>query len=120
MRRAFLADEGDVNRDWLAELIPKLPRDDDAVGWLLAALERSGAKKRFQTDSLSGALSQLIAEWPLSILSALLAGLNALLEKPPVIERQFCEISERYSWLTQHAAEAVFRLIKPILDTLPA
>lgn len=112
VRRAFLADEGDVNRDWLAELIPKLPRDDDAVGWLLAALERSGAKKRFQTDSLSGALSQLIAEWPLSILSALLAGLNALLEKPPVIERQFCEISERYSWLTQHAAEAVFRLIK--------
>jgi hypothetical protein len=112
VRRSFLAEDGALNRDWLSELTPGLPRDDESVAWLLDALKRAPAKKRFDVDSLVGALLQLIADWPLQLLSGLGTGLHALLETRPVIERRYCEISKRYGWLAQVAAQSVLRLIE--------
>ena len=112
VRQAFLAEDGELNRDWLAELIPRLPQDNDAVAWLLEALKRAPAKKKFNVDSLLKALSQLVAEWPLPLLPRLVTGFHALLEMPPVIDRRYCEVSLRYSWLAQAAAQSVLRLIK--------
>lgn len=112
VRQAFLVEEGDASRDWLAELIPGLPHSDTAIEWLLEALERTPQKKRFDVDSLSGALSEQISDWPVSILSPLVAGLYALLGRSPAIERGSCEVSKRYSWLAQHAGQAILRLIE--------
>jgi hypothetical protein len=112
VRQAFLAEEGELSRDWLAELIPGLPHTDHAIVWLLDALERAAAKKRFDVDTLTGALSQLIIDCPLPLLSKLIAGLRGLMEKPPVLEQHYCEISMHYSWLAQPAAQAIIRLIE--------
>lgn len=112
VRRAFLAEDGEIDRDWLAELISGLPSDEQAVAWLLEALERTPAKKQFDVDNLMDALSQLASEWPLSLLPRFVTGLHALLDKPPVIERRFCEISERHAWLAQAAAQSILRLVE--------
>jgi hypothetical protein len=112
VRRVFLSEDGDLNRDWLAELVPGLPQDDKAAEWLLEAIRRTPAKEQFTVDSLLGALSQLISDWPLRLLPKLVKGFNALLQTPPFIERRLCEISTRYSWLTQAAAQSVLRLIE--------
>jgi hypothetical protein len=111
VRRAFLAEEGEINRDWLAELISDLPSDNGSVEWLLEAIERTPAKGEFDVDSLLNVLPQLVSNWPLSLIPKLVAGFHALLETPPVIERRYCEISRHYSWLAQAAAQSVLRLI---------
>lgn len=112
VRRAFLEEDGEFYRHWLAELIPGLPKDSEAVTWLLDALARTPAKEQFEVDDLLSALSQLIADWPLPLLPDLITGFHALLETPPVIARRNIEISKRYSWLLQASAQSVFRLIK--------
>ncbi|NMG42885.1 hypothetical protein GPA22_03930 [Aromatoleum toluvorans] len=112
VHRAFLDEDGELNRHWLAELIPGLPKDGEAVTWLLEALARTPAKEQYEVDDLLGALSQLIADWPLPVPPRLITGFHTLLETPPVIERRHCEISKRYSWLTQAAAQSVLRLIE--------
>jgi len=111
VRLAFLAEGGEINRDWLAELISDLPSDDESVSWLLEAIERTPAKEQFDVDSLSEALSQLVSSWPLSLIPRLVAGFHALLETRPIIERRYCEISRHYSWLAQAAAQSVLLLI---------
>lgn len=112
VREAFLAEEGELDRDWLAELVLGLPYDEKAVTWLLRALKLAPAKKRYTADNLADAMSQYVASLPLAMLPTLLAGFRTLLVTPPVIERRFCEVSECYSWLAQSAAEAAVRLIE--------
>lgn len=112
VRRAILAEKGEFDRNWLAELIPELPQDEEAVAWLLDMIERTPAKERFGVDSLLSALSQLVAEWPLPLLARLVTGLHVLLEMPPVIERRYCEVSRHYGWLAQTSAQTIIRLIE--------
>jgi hypothetical protein len=45
-------------------------------------------------------------------LPLLLAGMSTLLDQTPVIERGYCEVSRRFSWVMKAAARAVERLIK--------
>lgn len=111
VRLAFLAAEGEINRDWLAELISNLPSEDESVTWLLKAIERTPAKGQFEVDGLLDALLHLVSNWPLSLIPRLVAGLHALLAKPPLIQPRHCAISKRYSWLAHAAAKAVLRLI---------
>ncbi|MBH9445318.1 hypothetical protein I5L26_12315 [Pseudomonas aeruginosa] len=112
VRRVFLSESEELDRNWLAELIAGLPQDGQSADWLLKAIERSSAKQRFAVDHLMRALSQQITDRPLSQLTGLVAGFSTLLKTPPVIERSYCEISTRYSWLTQAAAQSVLRLIE--------
>lgn len=112
VRCAFLNEDEEVSRHWLSELIPGLPKDAEAVKWLLDALARTPAKEQFEVDDLLGALSQLISDWPLQLLPSFVTGFHTLLETPPIIERRHCEISKRYIWLTPAAGESVLRLIK--------
>lgn len=112
VRRAFLEEGADCNRDWLAELIPDLPSNAEAIAWLLLAVARTPAKERFEVDNLSGALSQLTTDCPLSLLPRLVSGFHTLLQTPPVIERGTCEISKRYGWLVEAGAQSVLRLIE--------
>jgi hypothetical protein len=112
VRHALLADTGDIKRDWLAELIPGLLAEEGAAEWILSALERAPTKEQFKHDSLLPAMLQLATDWPLSYLPKLLAGIHSLLERPPVIERRYCEISARYAWLAPAAAQCLLRLAK--------
>lgn len=112
VRRAFLGEDAEIRRDWLAELLPALPKDGEAVTWLLDALARTPPKEQFEVDDLLGALSNLIADLPVTLLPRLVSGFHSLLETRPVIERRHCEISKRYGWLAQAAAQSVLRLIE--------
>lgn len=111
VRSSFLFGNEDVERDLLAELIPDLPANALAAGWLIQALERAPAKRRFHADGLAKALSDHMAIWPLAILPDLLDQLLRLLQKPPVIERASCAVSQRYCWLAGVAAQIVGRMI---------
>ncbi|MBK5356072.1 hypothetical protein JFU37_26730 [Pseudomonas sp. TH41] len=113
VRDALLAGTRRVNRDWLAELLDDIPLDERWLPWLMKAIRRSEKQERFSgSDTLAARLSAMASECPLASLPALISGLSALLDKPPVVERGFCTVSKRYGWLLEIAGIAVFRLLE--------
>ena len=112
VRRAFLAEGPALSRDWLGELITDLPPTENAIVWLLQALEATAPKNPHQVDPLSDPLARRINELPIAHLGALMEGLTALLQREPVVERRHCQISERYGWLASTAARIAIRLIE--------
>ena len=112
VRHAFLNEDGELNRHWLAELIPGLPKDCEGVTWLLDALSRTPTKEQYRVDDLLDTVSQLIHDLPLQLVPTLITGLNTLLETPPVVDRHNCGISTRHGWLLKSAADAVVRLVE--------
>lgn len=111
VRAAFLVEDGAPRRDWTANLMPGVPLDAHGVAWVLAALERAPAKERYESDGLTGALGEFISVLSIDQIPALVDGLKALLERPPVAERRRTALSERYGWLISYAGQAVARLI---------
>lgn len=112
VRAAFLTEPGTSRRDWTAELLPAVPRDASGVAWVLKALERVPTKERYESDGLTGALERFIDDLPVAQMPALVDGLNALLDQPPVNRKRQMAMSERYGWLTPYAGRAVARLIE--------
>lgn len=112
VRRGFLAEGPGLSRDWLGELLSDLPHTEDAIVWLLQALEATAPKDPHQVDPLSDPLARCINELPLARLGALMDGLTGLLQREPVVERRHCEISDCYGWLASTAARVAMRLIE--------
>jgi hypothetical protein len=112
IRAAFVGEARRLKREWLAELIEKLPYDQRSVDWLLQALAKSEPKPRYKTDGLGEALSRYIQAAPVGLLPGLLAELVRLISKRPIIERRHYEISKRHGWLLKRAAQAAERLIE--------
>lgn len=112
VRLSLLSDNREINRELLAEVVRSLPRDREAVKWLIDALERTVAKEQFHVDGLLGDLSEFISKIPMEFLLDLVNGFHVLLGKPPFVERHECTISKRYSWVTQPAAISILRLIQ--------
>lgn len=111
LRTRFESEPGELNREWLAELIDCLTSEPASVDWLLKCLDKAAPKKQFSVDHLSTALTDFTASCDINVLPPLMAGLDALLEQAPVIERRFCEISAKNRWLLAASAKAVERLI---------
>lgn len=113
VREALLAGTGEVNRDWLAEMLNKFSLDEQWIRWLLEAVERSAEKPCYSSgDKLASQLSTLVTECPLGSLPALISGLSILLGKPPVVELGICTISKKYGWLAELAGMAILRLLE--------
>jgi len=112
IRRAFLGEAPELNRDWLAELIQESTPSPDMIAWLLTALAKSGEKERFSADRLTEAVGKFAQATDLVLLPKLVSGLNNLLNQPPVIERRYCEVSQKFGWLLKAAAQSVERLIR--------
>ncbi|MFM9860630.1 hypothetical protein RUR49_19400 [Pseudoxanthobacter sp. M-2] len=112
VRKAFVGEAPPLRRSWLGELLEGLGHAPADVEWLLAALELAGPKKQFETDQLSEALAGYIASLPPEAFAPLLEGVGKLLNRRPVIEKQHCEISNRYSWLCQAAGQIIMRMIR--------
>lgn len=110
VRRELVGQGAEIPREFISELVPKLAINTTAVEWLLLALEQVEAEERYHVDTLPNVLSQVASTWPLVLLPRWVNGLKRLLSMPPVIERRYCEISQRYKWLARHAAEAILRL----------
>jgi len=112
VRRAFLGEDGELNRDWCSEMVRELPEDKESLEWLIAILRRVAPKRRFEHDSLSPALLRLVEDWKIPLLSHLVSGLDLLLGTPPIKDHHRSSISERYGWLLPIAGNAVRRLIE--------
>lgn len=112
VRRAFIGEKPGLSRDWLGELLTNLPPTEEAVDWLLQALEATAPKDPHQADPLSDSLARCVNELPIARLGGLMDGLTRLLQREPVIERRHCHISGRYGWLASTAARVAMRLIE--------
>lgn len=111
IRDSFLSEAKALNREWLSELIEGLPPTEQSVDWVLACVAKLKPKDRNSVEGLPRALDTFIKSLPLTHLAPLLIGLNRLIDKRPVVERRFCEISKRHGWLIKSAAQAAERLI---------
>lgn len=112
IRNSFLVEAAELDRDWLAELTKETAPTPDAIKWLLECLDKTPAKKRYRVDGLSDAVSAFVQAADLDQLPVLINGFDQLLNKPPLVERLFCEISQRFSWLMNAASQAAERLIQ--------
>ncbi|OQW59488.1 MAG: hypothetical protein A4S14_05915 [Proteobacteria bacterium SG_bin9] len=112
VRQAFLKESPRLNRDWLGELVTELEPTAETIDWILAAIEKSEDKRRHSVDRFADALESFVDRTPLQHLPHLLAGFRSFLNEQPFIERGYCEISQRFSWLMNAASRAVNRLIK--------
>lgn len=112
VRNAFVDERRRLRRDWLAELVEKLPSDQASIDWLVKALAKTEPKRRFSSDGLGQALSSYILSLPIDMLPGLVARLAELVYERPVIERLHCEISERHGWLLKRVAQGVERLVE--------
>ncbi|UDM52041.1 hypothetical protein [Cupriavidus sp. MP-37] len=111
VREAFITEAPPLRRSWLGELVGSLGQTQTDVDWLLAALALAAPKKRYETDPLSDSLVSYVVGLPSTLVPTLLDGLARLLSRRPVVEQYHCEISKRYSWLGQAAAQALVRMI---------
>lgn len=111
IREHFLKEGSKLDREWFAELLEELPPTKPSVNWVLACIVKLKPKDHHSIDGLPQALDTFAQSLGLDLLTELLAGLEALLSKRPVVERRFCEISNRYGWLIKSAAQAAERLI---------
>ncbi|ESY78099.1 hypothetical protein X740_21240 [Mesorhizobium sp. LNHC221B00] len=112
IRNIFLAEAAELDRDWLAELTKETAPRSNTIKWLLKCLGKTEDKERYSVDRLSDAVSTFVQAADLEQLPELLIGFDQLLNTPPVIERRFCEISEKFTWLMTPAFQAVERLIQ--------
>ena len=111
IREAFLAEAPRLKREWLEELLRDLKSTDETNAWLLASFEKVEPKAQYRVDGLGDAISSFVRTAPIDLVPSLVAGLVNLLGRPPVIDRGFCHVSERYDWLMNPAVVAVERLI---------
>ncbi len=112
VRIAFVSESAQLNRELIGELATDLAPSMDAIDWLLSTTEKSEDKERYSVDRMADAVSTFCELIPLSLLPRFLSGSVRLLRQPPFIERGYCEVSKRFSWLMKAAAQAVERLIK--------
>lgn len=107
----FLTEAPKLNREWLAELVEVINPTEQALIWLLACLEKVESTENPTADNLLYNLSAFVEVADIDLLPQLVAGLNRLLDFPPLIERRLCEVSEQFQWLITPACKAVERLI---------
>jgi len=112
VRSNFLAEAADLDRDWLAELATEAAPAPCTINWLLECLDKVQAKNRHSVDHLSDAVSTFVQGADLDQLPQLIDGFDRLLNKPPMVERLYCEISQKFGWLTRAASQAAQRLIQ--------
>lgn len=112
LRNAFLSETEILNRDLLATLLEKAHPSEQLVCWLFNCLEKAEDKQRFHSDQLGEAVCDLAERSSDELLPLIIELGNALLEKPPVVERRHCEISTKYSWLLKPLAIATERLVR--------
>lgn len=111
VRQSLLTETSELTQEWLAELLEDVEPTVESLDWLLACLEKLESEKSYATNYLRKEVITFIDTADLDLLPALTVGFNRLLSLPPVIERQFCEISKRFKWLMVPVSKAIKRLI---------
>lgn len=111
--RTGFASEGDsLDRRCMADLVSHVKHpDEQTLQWLLDCVPRVAEYNEYEGTGLSEEIASFFQRAPLWLVDRGLDRLDELLTSPPVIERDYCKISERYQWLRQAAGVAVLSLI---------
>lgn len=112
LRASFLNEAPVLNRDWLSEIVTASKPALTTAEWLLNAIGKAAEKQRYSVDSLTDAVARFVEASPVELLPKLAEGLNHLLEVIPVIERSFCNVSQKNAWLIEAASVAAERLVR--------
>lgn len=86
-----------------------------SVKELLETIKEIPTPKRFSISPASHALEQIVEQCPEDKLLPLLAGFVRLLEQEPHIDN-YCEISNRFTWLLPHGGNIAHRLLHKCID----
>ncbi len=108
---ALLSQETEIDRRILTETVDHLDESIEAVEWIFKALEKAKDKEKYSADGLSYSLVKFAERLEPDIAYKFALHVNRYLERTPVIERRFCEVSERYGWLINCGARAVEKLV---------
>jgi len=111
VRQVFLDESTDLKREWIAELLKGLHSSEQSLAWLLASLAKSEPNERYTHDHLEDGVTAFICTLDIEVLPQLITGMNMLLSLPPMVERRYCEVSEKFQWLMAPACKSVERLI---------
>ena len=112
IRESFAQEGGELNRKCMADLVSHIAQpDENTLNWLLACIPRLAKFNEYESTGLSEEMAEFFERADIALVASAIDRLHALLVKPPVIERTFCEISERNQWLRQSVGVAVRRLI---------
>jgi hypothetical protein len=108
---SLLSQKDNLDRRLLAEVIDLLDGSVAAIGWVFEALDKANEKKQYSTDGLSFSLVNFADRLNEDETVLFIKKVHEYLEKKPVIERRFCEVSKRFGWLMNSGARAVEKLI---------
>lgn len=111
VRRSFLVEAPEIRRIWLAELVDGLSPTEETASWLLICMERTENEEPHSVDHLADRVTKFVESSDVELLPMLITGFNRLLNFPPMIEPQYCKVSERFQWLLPPASKAVERLV---------
>jgi hypothetical protein len=111
IQQSFLKESPRLSREWIGELMTDLAPTTHSTRWALDAIAKCDDKERSRIDRLEDALTAFSDSLDLSDLPELLPGIGLLLDESPFIERGYCEVSKRNSWMIKAAAHAAERLI---------
>jgi len=111
VRQSFLTEAYELKREWLAELLEGVQPTEPTLVWLLACLKKSEPKEPYSVDHLTDGVTEFVNAADIELLPELVTSLNKPLSLPPMIERRYCEVSEKFQWLMVPASKAVERLI---------
>ncbi|WP_341679378.1 hypothetical protein [Niveibacterium sp. SC-1] len=112
IRKGFAEESGALSRKFMAELVSHVQQpDEQTLQWLIRCIPRLAEHNEYGDTDLSKEIASFFERADLWLVVCGLDRLYELLTSPPVIERRYCEISERYQWLRQTAGSAVRRLL---------
>jgi len=112
IREDFAKEGLELNRKCMAELVSHIAHpDEQTLNWLLDCIPRLAKYNQYEGTGLSEEMASFVERADVALVASAIDRLHALLVKPPVIERLYCEISQRYQWLRQCVGVAVRRLI---------
>ena len=111
VRSGFLAEAPEIRRIWLAELVDGASPTEDTASWLLECLGKTENEESHVVDHLADRVTKFVETSDIELLPKLITGFNKLLNLPPIIEPQYCKVSEKFQWLLAPASKAVERLV---------
>lgn len=110
--RAMLKEDTEFDRHWIAEVVHWLTPDEECAEWILEIVKRVEPEPPYHADNLTRDLCEIVANWPLPLLTRLITELSELLSEPPVVEIYPGKLSERYGWLITPAAHTALSIIE--------
>ena len=111
VRQSFLSESTELNREWLADLIDDVQPTNQSMPWVLASIEKSTPANPYSVDKLKESVAKFVNSADIKIFPEFVIGLNRLLGLPPIMERRYCEVSEKFQWLIEPACKVVEQLI---------